>query len=271
MEVQDKLFYAELNTLTEIPATSMRKIIALYVLPAILLHPAFAQENTPDSLDKKEYRLHYKHLIIPAAFISYGIGSLASKDIRQLNLSTRHEINEHRPDHIRLDNYTQYIPAAMVYGLNAAGIKGEHNFRDRSVIYGTSQLFVAAITIPVKHLVKEERPDGSNFLSFPSGHTATAFSSAWFMYKEYHKEHFWLSMSGFSLAAFTGVYRTLNDKHWVGDVVAGAGIGILSTELSYWLFPRINSMLGHSRRRHVAMVLPYVQQNRFGIGLVEQL
>ena len=249
----------------------MRKLIILYALLATQLQPVSAQENAKDSISKNDDHLIYKHFIIPAAFIGYGIGSLASKELQQLNLSTRYEINEHQPDHIRLDNYTQYMPAAMVYGLNAAGIKGEHNVRDRSVIYATSQMMVAAITIPVKHLVKEERPDGSNFLSFPSGHTATAFSSAWFLYREYHKEHFWLSLSGFPLATFTGVYRTLNDKHWVGDVIAGAGIGIVSTELSYWLFPKINSLFSHGHHHHPAMILPYIQPHGFGIGFVESL
>lgn len=42
-------------------------------------------------------------------------------------------------------------------------------------------------------------------------------------------------------ALFTGIFRTLNDKHWVGDVVAGAGIGIL-TEAAYWLFPKVSKI-----------------------------
>jgi membrane-associated phospholipid phosphatase len=69
----------------------------------------------------------------------------------------------------------------MVYGYNLAGIKGKHNFKERTIIYGTSQLLSAAFVMPLKYLVKEERPDGSNSLSFPSGHTATAFSSAQFL------------------------------------------------------------------------------------------
>ena len=71
----------------------------------------------------------------------------------------------------------------MVYGLNAIGIKGKHNLRDRTIIYASSQLIAAAFTMPLKYLVKEERPDGSNTLSFPSGHAATAFSSAQFMFR----------------------------------------------------------------------------------------
>lgn len=201
----------------------------------------FAQDSLAvkkDSIDSvsvshlpldKTYQFSYKKLVIPAAFIGYGVATLKIDKLKQLNFSTRNEINEHKPDHIRLDNYTQFAPAALVYGLNTFGVEGKHNFRDRSIIYATSLLLASAVVMPTKHLVKEERPDQSNRLSFPSGHTAFAFASAQFMYREYKDTNFWLGVSGYSLAVFTGVYRMLNDKHWFSDVVAGAGIGILST------------------------------------------
>ncbi|MBB4805399.1 hypothetical protein HNP38_000671 [Chryseobacterium defluvii] len=219
--------------------------------------------------DPQKKSLNYKSLIVPAVFIGYGVASLKVDELKQLNSSTRHEISEHQPDHIRLDNYTQYAPAVLVYELNAAGIKGKHNFRDRTIIYATSQLISASMVVPLKHIVKEERPDQSNNLSFPSGHTATAFSSAHFMFREYKDTHFWLSISGYSLAVFTGVYRTLNDKHWVGDVIAGAGFGILSTELAYWLYPKINSLFGGKNKKTSTAIIPFYQDKSIGIGLVK--
>ncbi|MDN3693148.1 phosphatase PAP2 family protein [Chryseobacterium tructae] len=218
-------------------------------------------------------KLNYKSLIIPAAFITYGVAALTTDKLKQLNFSTRTEINEHQPAQMNLDNYTQYAPAVMVYGLNAIGIKGKHNLRDRTIICASSQLISAAFTIPLKYLVKEERPDKSNTLSFPSGHSATAFSSAQFMFREYKDTNFWLSLSGYPFAIFTGVYRMLNDKHWLGDVVAGAGFGILSTELAYWLFPRIDGMLrGKNKAKNLSsstMVMPFYQNKIVGIGLVK--
>src|SRR5690606_18054357 len=109
------------------------------------------------------------------------------------------------------------------------------------------------------HLIHEERPDGSNNLSFPSGHTATAFSSAQFLFREYKDTNFWLSISGYSFALFTGVYRTLNDKHWVNDVVAGAGFGILSTELAYWMYPKVNQLLTKKEKTTATMIMPFYQ------------
>lgn len=222
---------------------------------------------------RQKNTLNYKSLIIPGAFIAYGVAGLTMNNLKQLNQSTKFEINEHQPTRMNVDNYTQYAPAAMVYGLNAIGIKGKHNLRDRTIIYASSQLIAAAFTMPLKYLVKEERPDGSNTLSFPSGHAATAFSSAQFMFREYKDTNFWLSLSGYPFAVFTGVYRMLNDKHWLGDVVAGAGFGILSTELAYWLFPRIDNLLrGKNKSKNTFssnMVMPFYQNKIVGIGWVK--
>ncbi|WP_241285862.1 phosphatase PAP2 family protein [Chryseobacterium arthrosphaerae] len=247
------------------------RISAQNTKDTVAVHEPLQDSITAAGIQKN--KLNYKTLIIPAALIGYGVAGLAMDNLKDLNSSTRTEINEHQPARIKLDNYTQYAPAAMVYGFNAIGIKGKHNLRDRTIIYASSQLIVAAFTMPLKYIVKEERPDGSNTLSFPSGHAATAFSSAQFMFREYKDTHFWLSLSGYPLAVFTAVYRMLNDKHWLGDVVAGAGFGILSTELAYWLFPRIDTLLrGKNKPKNAltsTMVMPFYQNKTVGIGIVK--
>lgn len=250
-------------------------ILLLIGLQNIKAQDSLKVSNPQDSivstsnLEDKTHQFSYKKLIIPAALISYGVASLSIPSLKNLNSSTQFEISEHKPDHIRLDNYTQFAPGVLVYGLSAFGVKGKHNFRDRSIIYGTSLLVASAITLPLKHITKEERPDGSNNLSFPSGHTTFAFASAQFMYREYKDSNFLLGISGYSFAVFTGVYRMLNNKHWFSDVVAGAGFGILSTEVSYWLYPKINQILGGKNGTSQTMVMPFYQNKSVGIGLVK--
>lgn len=237
---------------------------------SVILH---GQAKTDSATEKSVYKdavysPGYKKLIVPAVLIGYGVVSLTSDALKDLNRSTKYEIGEHQPRQIRLDNYTQYLPAAMAYGYHLAGIRGKHSFRDKTVIYGTSQLIAAAVVLPLKHAVKEERPDGSNSLSFPSGHTTTAFSSAQFLFREYKDENIWLAVSGYPFAVFTGVYRTLNDKHWVGDVVAGAGFGILSTELAYWLFPFINRIMAGKKAAYTALLYPLATPEALGAGVI---
>ncbi|GAA4172908.1 MULTISPECIES: phosphatase PAP2 family protein [Sphingobacterium] len=227
-------------------------------------------KNASKMSTNSPYKLRYTNFIVPTVFIGFGVASLSSDALKKLNSSTKDEIAEHRLSHMKLDNYSQYVPALMVYGLNAFGVKGKHNFRDRTVIYLTSQLISGAMVIPLKHLVKEVRPDSSDALSFPSGHTATAFSSAQFMYHEYRDSNFWLSISGYPFAIFTGIYRTINNRHWVGDVVAGAGFGILSTELAYWLHPKINQLLFKDKPNTSSMVMPFYQNRQFGLSYARQ-
>lgn len=249
----------------------MRHLLLILILCVYQL--GIAQTDslvTGQKIDKSfdhAYQFKYKKLIVPSVFIGYGILSLTSDDLKQLNRSTKYEIGEHQPDKIKFDNYTQYAPAVLVYGLNAIGLEGKHNLKDRSIILGTSLLISSAVVLSTKHLVREERPDGSNNLSFPSGHTTTAFTTAHFMFREYQDENIWLSLTGYRIAVFTGVYRILNDKHWVGDVVAGAGIGILSTEVAYWLFPKVSKLFSKRHTENNALAYPFYQNKTIGLGL----
>ncbi|MBB1645452.1 MULTISPECIES: phosphatase PAP2 family protein [Sphingobacterium] len=244
--------------------------LVFLVCPTLL----FSQKMEADSsvISQKTdpvYQFSAKKLIIPSVLVSYGILSLMSDDLKKLNQSTRYESMEHILPGAKIDNYTQYVPAIAVYGLNLVGVKGKHNFKDRTIIYITSQLLSAAIVLPTKQLVGEERPDGSSKTSFPSGHTATAFSSAHFMFREYNETNFWLSISGYPIAAMTGIYRVFNDKHWVGDVIAGAGIGILSTEMAYWLFPTISKWFTGKKNQSSLVILPTYQTKQFGLGIIK--
>lgn len=260
-----------------------KTLISIFILSTVLNRinaqandSTAIQEPIQDSMTISgipKSKLNYKSLIVPAAFITYGVAGLSVRGLKELNRDTKIEVDEHKPTRIKFDDYTQYAPGLIVYGLNMAGVKGKHNLRDRTIIYASSQLIAAAFTLPLKYTVKEERPDRSNTMSFPSGHAATAFSNAQFMFREYKDTNFLLSLSGYPFAIFTGVYRILNDKHWLGDVVAGTGFGILSTELAYWLFPKIDNLLrGKNKNKNVlssTMVMPFYQNKAIGIGLVK--
>ena len=58
----------------------------------------------------------------------------------------------------------------------------------------------------------------------------------WQEYKDYSP---WIAYSGYAVAAGTGFLRMYNNRHWLSDVIAGAGFGMLSTKLAYWLYLKI--------------------------------
>ena len=136
--------------------------------------------------------------------------------------------------HSEIDNYTQFSGIALTAGLKLAGVEGRSSwprlFASSLASYGVMAAFVNGI----KYTASEMRPDGSTRNSWPSGHTATAFVGATILHKEYGLTRSpWYSIAGYTVATATGVMRVLNNRHWISDVLSGAGIGILSTELAY--------------------------------------
>lgn len=53
--------------------------------------------------------------------------------------------------------------------------------------------------------------------------------------KEYGSVSPWIGVGAYSVAAATGLMRVANNKHWLSDVLTGAGVGILATEAGYWI------------------------------------
>ncbi len=134
-----------------------------------------------------------------------------------------------------IDNYTQYSPYAVILGCKLAGYHGRSNWGRFLVSAGLANVAMAVSVNSLKYSIKEMRPDNSTRNSFPSGHTATAFTAATILHKEYGLTRSPLfSIGGYAIATGTGVMRVLNNRHWISDVVAGAGIGILSAELGYF-------------------------------------
>lgn len=133
------------------------------------------------------------------------------------------------------DEYLQYAPAAVMLGMKIGGYEGRTSWGRMIVSDAFSLAIMAASVEGLKLVVGRERPDGDGFDSFPSGHTATAFVAATFLHKEYGWRSPWFSIGGYTAAAFTGLTRIMNNRHWMSDVVAGAAIGIGSVHLGYYL------------------------------------
>lgn len=138
----------------------------------------------------------------------------------------------------RYDDYLQYAPTATVYALKLAGVKGRNNTGRATLSYVTSLAIMGILVNTIKYTSRVERPDGSKKNSFPSGHTAMAFTNAGFLDKEYGLVNSAYSIAGYGSATLTGLGRNLNNRHWVPDVLAGAGIGILSSELGYFFIDK---------------------------------
>lgn len=236
----------------------LRRVIFILMLCMLGLRTQAVYAQKPDSTasmvlprphvnDSVTTKTHYQNNIT-----YQGLGFVAAG---LLIKSRQHDFREMRnlfqkDYHESWDNYTQYAPLVATWGLHAAGVEGQSSWKRLAVSNAVSALIVAGITNSLKYTVRERRPDETAKNSFPSGHTATAFMAATILHKEYGQTQSpWYSVAGYSMATATAVGRILNNRHWVTDVLVGAGVGIIATDLGYFVTDLL--MKGKGKKRSV--------------------
>jgi len=239
----------------------MRLLIVL-LITTLKLTIVYAQidlpiESTPSSseinLSSKKSKALQKALVAP--LVLTGLGLYATTNNHLLNrIEWREERNEWMPNfNHHADDYLQYAPIVAVYSLSLAGVKSENNFANRTVLLIKSEAIMAVMVFSLKKITAVPRPDTGAPDSFPSGHTAQAFAAATFMHKEYGKQNIWYSIGAYSLATGIGAFRIMNNRHWVSDVLVGAGIGIFSTNMAYLTH---QNHWGKKKSKHQIMAVP---------------
>ncbi|MDR1632422.1 MAG: phosphatase PAP2 family protein, partial [Dysgonamonadaceae bacterium] len=196
-------------------------------------------------------------IALPAVMITYGALSFGNGAIRNLDYSTRNELLEDESIwNDRWDDYLQYSPAVAAFSMKLCGVQSVHKLSDMFILYTLSSALSAGVVFTTKNIIGRKRPDGSSYRSFPSGHTATAFTAAEFLHQEYGDKSVWISIGGYGMASLIGVSRICNNRHWVSDVVAGAGIGILSAKIVYRMYPCLQKTFGKKNKKVQTLVLP---------------
>ena len=228
--------------------------------------------TAPDTVKK----LHSNplSLVPPIAMISYGALSFVVHPIRRVDYYVKGEIAKTDPTFSsKAESYFQFAPVIIVYSLNLAGIHGKNTFIDRTALLGLSGTILGVSALATKHLTHRLRPNGNDYLSFPSGHTSTAFMGAEFMAQEYDAKSPLYGVLAYTIATTTGVFRMYNRDHWFSDVVAGAGFGILSTKAAYLIYPTIRNWITHGDKKAEAkstMIMPSYQDGVFGMSFARQ-
>ncbi|MDR1552707.1 MAG: phosphatase PAP2 family protein [Prevotellaceae bacterium] len=207
---------------------------------------------------------------IPSLMIAYGIYSLDNKELVKIDSDTDDNVHKRKfLTNNRLDDYLQFSPAVAAFGLKLAGVESKHKLSDMAILYALSNTLETGIVYATKTASKRMRPDGSKYNSFPSGHTATAFVAAEFLHQEYKDKSIWISVGSYTMASLIGVSRILNDKHWVSDVVAGAGIGIISTKIVYWTYPYLQKMFNRKKsKRTQTFIFPTYNNKTMGMNFL---
>lgn len=113
----------------------------------------------------------------------------------------------------------------FVLPATAAGFTLTHRDGEGSLQLGESLAVAVGVTYALKYGFDAKRPNGGR-QSFPSGHSSISFSSAEFLRKRYGWEY---GLPAYAAASFVAYSRVESRQHYPRDVVAGAGIGILSS------------------------------------------
>ena len=214
-----------------------------------------------------------KSLILPGALFAYGALTLNKRDgaVSDINREFKSMIWDRNPHEkaFPIEDYTLLMPAVAVYALNFAGYKGHNNIVDRSIMFGMANVINNALSFGIKRVGIEKRPDGMDYKSFPSGHTSQAFVSAEFARLEYKGISPWPGIAGYAVAISTAYLRMYNNHHWFSDVVAGAGVGIASTRIAYYLYPALkHHIFGSNKIKGNVMIMPtYAPGGVYGVAM----
>lgn len=218
----------------------MKSLLLIFFFISNIATSVSAQSDTlrSENQAKKQF---LKHQIVPIGLIT--AGSL-------LNIGQIKEtVHYHTPQtNTTVDNYLQYVPAAQMYLFDAIGFKHRNNVFNQTKYLLISQLASGIIVHTLKNTTQITRPNGAQ-TSFPSGHTTTAFVNATVLYKEFKDTDPWIAYSGFVMATATGCLRLTNNKHWLPDVMVGAGIGILTVNVVYLIEPLKNLQLSSKNKK----------------------
>lgn len=217
----------------------MRKKIVLSVILSILLALPLTAIEQPDSA---QVRVPVHPSLVDLKPLRAGLGVMLPMVAYEMmyykqDVSVVRVRGHYAPEHhVGWDDVTQFLPLATTWGMRIGGVEGRSsNHWEALSAHATSYALTMGTVYAGKYITKRDRPDGSNQLSFPSGHTAFAFAGATILDAEYGSRYPWLSAAGYGVATLTAVGRVLNNRHWATDVVAGAGVGIAATYVGYLL------------------------------------
>ncbi|QHL87863.1 phosphatase PAP2 family protein [Nibribacter ruber] len=225
--------------------------------------PAAQADSILKAQHKQSNRQFLKNAVLPSAvLIAAGIYTIKDNGFYSSYDAKQDARTEFPHFSTKIDDYIFFVPMVGLYGFNLFSSQNKHDIRRQTGLLLASGALATAIIYPTKILSGQERPNGLP-RAFPSGHTAYAFTIATIADKEFRDKSPWISVGAYTIASATGVMRVLNNEHWMSDVLAGAGIGILSVNTVYWLHDKFARNKGLNARM-APTILP---NGQLGMGL----
>jgi membrane-associated phospholipid phosphatase len=231
----------------------MQKLFCLFIAGLILIFCAnfiYGQDSLTKfhsvankniaSLNSDNNYLKPSALIAPGTLLLYGGMKPVIKAIPRIDSTVFSRVKQNYPTfHSDAADYLTWAPSASVYVLDAFKIKTAHNFKEHLILDAGSLIITGGLGYGMRLITRNTKVYNSFRTNFPSGHTANAFRGAEILHQELKKTSPWLSYCGYVVASGVGLLRIYNKDHLLSEVLAGAGLGIISTKLTYWIFDKI--------------------------------
>ncbi len=213
-----------------------------------------------NSASHDSYYISFRKNILPASLITGGIL------IEAFHVKT--QIQDFFPQtNYDIENYIQYVPIGIMYGADIWPVEHENSVFDQTKYLVISELVNAVLTHAFKITIHESRPNGGTH-SFPSGHASQSFTCATVLFNEFYDYNQSVASSGYLFSTTTALLRVTNNKHWVPDVLIGAGMGMIVTNLVYYFQPLKNWDPFHFNRR--ASIIPDLDpfEGRYAVSFI---
>jgi membrane-associated phospholipid phosphatase len=143
--------------------------------------------------------------------------------------------------------------APLIAGTLAIGLVFDNNEAKEAAFSTMGALALTQLVVEtMKYSINRSRPEkeqgpfdfngfggpGAGRASFPSGHSAAAWTIATVFAQEYGDKYKWAPAVAYSIAAMTSYARLNKDKHWASDVLLGAMIGYVSGNIMHRVFKK---------------------------------
>ena len=199
--------------------------------------------SVADTIQQEDHNSHYLKpitWIIPGTFLVYGALKPVVNGIQQLDNDIMTQVKKnYRSFHTNAEEYIMWAPSASVYLMDAFKVNTKYSFQEHLLLDAGSIIVTGAIGYVMRKVTRNIKEYNMQGTKFPSGHTANAFRGAEILHQELKDSHKLLSYCGYLPAVAVGVLRIYNKDHLLTEVLAGAGLGILSTKLTYWVFDKV--------------------------------
>jgi hypothetical protein len=181
---------------------------------------------------------YFRQSVVPVSLAATSFGILLVPDLKY---EIQEQLNWNKSESVNLyDDYLRFVPTGAMALMSLCGMEGEHKILHEAALAGVSYILADFCVYRLKQATHVTRPNPAyGDESFPSQHASMAFVAATLLHREFGHVSPWISIGGYATASWVAYSRIARNRHFMTDVLLGSGIGILSTNASYWLYDAV--------------------------------